>query len=338
MTYSSFHARFSAKYRFRAEDKECRAKGESSLFLAEEHVLPHKSPRIIAVGGGKGGVGKTCLSANIAIEIARKGWQVVVIDADLSCSNLELVLGLKADRRLDDFFLQKGAKDLNSVICDTNYENLRIVSGSTGLRDVANPKYHQKQALIREIHRIDADVVIVDLDAGAHLNTLDFYLMSDTDGILVINPEKTSIDNAFKFLRSALFRKIERFYKSPEVNILLRRKETLRSFIQSIREHPKLEERRKKQLCGEMIALAQSMKPKIIVNRARNAYEAQITSNFLLKSSLQYLMIEPEQLGHVPFDSIVPESVNSGVPFVVGYRQHEVSVCIADIVNRMGWV
>lgn len=308
------------------------------MYLAEEQFIPQAEPKIVVVGGGKGGVGKTCLSANLAVEIARKGWRVVVVDADLSCSNLELVLGSKSPRRLDDFFYQRGSKDLESVVCDTRYDNLKIVSGTTGLREVANPKYQQKQALIRGLKRLDADVVIVDLDAGAHLTTLDFFLMTDTNGILVITPERTSIDSAFKFLRSALFRKIERFYRSPEVSLLLKHNETLRSFIQTVRDRADFDDSLKQQLCGEMIALAQSLKPKIIVNRAQNEYEAQIAANFLTKSALQYLMIEPEQLGFVLFDKIVPESVNSGVPFVVGHRRQQISACVSDIANKMGWV
>lgn len=308
------------------------------MYLAEERLSPQKPPRIIVLGGGKGGVGKTCLSANLAVEIARKGWRVIVVDADLSSSNLELVLGTKSERRLDDFFYQRGGKDLSAVVCTTKYDNLSIISGTTGLRDVANPKYQQKQALIRGLSRLDADAVIIDLDAGAHVNTLDFFLMTDTDGIIVITPEKTSIDSAFKFLRSALFRKIERFYKSSEVPLLLKRNETLRSFIQTVRVHMGFDDSVKKQICGEMIALAQSMKPKIIVNRAQNAYEAEIAANFLTKSALQYLMIEPETLGHVLFDKIVPESVNSGVPFVVSHRRHKISDCVSDVANQMGWV
>lgn len=308
------------------------------MYLAEEHLYPQRPPRIITIGGGKGGVGKTCLAANLAIEIARKGWRVVVVDADLSCSNLELVLGSKSPKRLDDFFFQKGNKDLSAVVCPTKYDNLSIIAGTSGLRDVANPKYLQKQALIRGLGKLDADAVIVDLDAGAHVNTLDFFLMTDSDAILVITPEKTSIDSAFKFLRSALFRKIERFYKSPEVNELLKRKETLRSFIQTVREQPDFEDSLKKKLCGEMIAIAQSMRPKIVVNRAENTYEAQIAANFLTKSALQYLMIEPEQLGYVHFDKIVPESVNSGTPFVVSHRRHKIADCVTAIANQMGWV
>lgn len=308
------------------------------MYLTQQDVTPRKKPEILVVGGGKGGVGKTCFAANIAVEIARKGWRVVLVDADLGCSNLETVLGVQAETRLDDFFYQKGTKDLSLIVCDTQYDGLRLVPGTTGLLDVANPKYQQKAALIRELRKLDADLVIIDLEAGAHLNTLDFFLLSETKGVLVITPEKTSIDNAFKFLRSALFRKIERYYRSPEVALLLRRNETIRDFIDSILDTDMFEEKVKEEICGEIVAIARSVKPNIVVNRARNAYEAQIASNILAKYARQYLMIEPEKLGHVLFDKVVPDSVNSGVPFIVSHPRQKISMCISDIANRLGYL
>ena len=308
------------------------------MYLKEERIVPAGEPEILVVGGGKGGVGKTCFAANIAVEIARKGWQVVLVDADLSCSNLQTVLGLQSDVRLDDFFHQQGTKDLKKIVCDTQYDGLRVVPGTTGLLEVANPRYQQKVVFIRELKKLDADLIIVDLDAGAHLNTLDFFLLAQTHGILVITPEKTSLDNAFKFLRAALFRKIEQFYKSPEVGQLLKRNETLKDFLECIQETDVFDKETKDRLCTEMASLAHAIRPRIVVNRVSNAYEAQIASNILAKYSREYLMIEPENLGYVLFDKIVPQAVNSGIPFIVSHPKQKISICIADIANRLGYM
>ena len=271
------------------------------------------------------------------MEIARKGWRVVLVDADLSCSNVETVLGVETQSKLDDFFYQKGGKDIRAILTDTQYENLKLIPGTTGLLDVANPKYQQKVAFIRELGQLEADLIVVDLDAGAHLNTLDFFLMTDTNGVLVITPEKTSIDNAFKFLRAALFRKIERFYQSPEVGLLLKRNETLREFIDSVRTSEIFDFDARKRICGELVAIARSIKPKIVVNRARNAYEAQIAANILSKFARQSLMVEPENLGFLFFDKCVPEAINCGTPFVVSHPRQKISACVTDIANRLGY-
>jgi flagellar biosynthesis protein FlhG len=299
---------------------------------------PNAAPEILAVGGGKGGVGKTCFSVNIAVSIAQKGWRVVLLDADLSCSNIEAVLGARADQRLDDFFYQKDDKDLDSILCDTPYENLKFIPGTSGLLDVANPKFVQKKALIKELRGLKADVIIVDLAAGSDLNTLDFFLMSDSRGVLVITPERTSIDNAFKFLRAAVFRRIERFYQSPELSMLLKRNLSLREFIADFRGSDVFDAITRDRICGEMVALARSIMPRIVVNRAHNVYEAQIAANILAKYARHHLHIEPDTLGFMHFDKCVSEAVNLGKPFVVGHPNRPISECIGDIANRLGYL
>ena len=305
--------------------------------LAKEREFAVRMPDIMVVGGGKGGVGKTCFASNVAVEIAQKGWRVVLVDADLGCSNLETVLGIRPEKRLDDFFYQSGAKDLSSIVCQTQYPNLSFVPGTSGLLEVSNPRFQQKVALIRELQKLQADVVIIDLDAGSNFNTLDFFLLGELHGIVVITPEKTSIDNAFKFLRSALFRKIIRFYRSPDVARLLQRTVTLREFIRTVRDHGEFEDSVKQQICGEVMALAESFKPKIVVNRVQNTHEAQIAANILSKSTREYLMMDTEYIGHIMFDKIVPEAINSGVPFVMSHPREGITRNISDIANHLGY-
>ena len=308
------------------------------MYLCAEQSVPKRPPEMVVVASGKGGVGKSCFAVNVSVEIARKGWRVILVDADLGCSNVETILGTSSERRLDDFFHQKGAKSLQGVICDTPYENLRIIPGTSGLLDVANPKYQQKLALLRELRQLDADLILVDLDAGTHLNTLDFFLLTEANGILVITPEKTSIDNAFKFLRAALFRRIERFYQSPEVGVLLRRNETLDDFLECVRSSDVFEDEAREQVCDEIVALARALKPRIVVNKAHNAYEAHIATNILTKYARQHLRIEPAHLGFIYLDRCVAETVNAGTPFVVSRPHTKISGCIADIANRLGYV
>ncbi|MFP4172969.1 MAG: P-loop NTPase [Candidatus Hydrogenedentota bacterium] len=297
-----------------------------------------RTPDLLVVGGGKGGVGKTCFSVNLAIQVARKGWQVVLVDADLSCSNLEAVLGAKAERPLDDYFLTRERPSLASIVSGTPYDNLRFVPGATGLLDAANPRAQQRTAFMQELQSLQADLVIVDLDAGAHLNTLDFFLMTESDGVLVITPEKTSIDNAYKFLRAALFRKIERFYDSPEVGVLLKRNESLPQFLDRVRDSALFSQPVKTQIVKEIQAIARGLQPKVVVNRARKAYEAQVASNILCRMARQNLMIDPERLGFLFFDKRVSEAVNAGIPFVVSHPRVKVSACVGDICSRLGYL
>ncbi|MBI1317966.1 MAG: P-loop NTPase [Candidatus Hydrogenedens sp.] len=298
---------------------------------------PRTRPEIIMVGSGKGGVGKTCFSVNLSVEIARRGWRVVLLDADLSCSNVETLLGFQPHIRLDEFLRAHKATRLDGVLCQTPIENLKLIPGTTGLLDVAHPRYQRKVALIRALRKLDADVVLVDLDAGAHLNTLDFFRMEQTRGITVINPERTSIDNAFKFLRAALFRQIERFYHSPEVGLLLRRNHTLPDFLGCIQQSPAFSDDIRASVAAEIRQIAAAFQPQVVVNKCSTVHEANVAFNILSKYARQHLLIDPEFLGHIFFDQFVTESVNSGVPFIRSKPKMQISSCIVDMANRLGY-
>ena len=294
-------------------------------------------PEILVVGGGKGGVGKTCFAVNAAVEVARRGWRVVLVDADLGCSNVETVLGMRAPMRLDAFFHQRNGAGLAEVLCETPYPNLQLIPGTSGLLDATHPRFRQKSAFQDELRGLDADVVVVDLDAGAHLDTLDLFLLSATYGVIIITPERTSIDNAFKFLRGALYRRIERYYESPELGVLLKRSESLPGFIERLYRAKLFDGAACDRLCDELVTLARSFRPRIIVNKAHTAYEAQVAAGIMTKHCEKHLLIRPESLGMMFFDPTVSEAVNSGVPFVVGRPRRKVSGCIVDIANRLGY-
>lgn len=311
-------------------------KGES-VHLASEHHVPRSLPELMVVGGGKGGVGKSCFSVNLAVEIARRGWRTVLVDADLSCSNVEAMLGVRAEARLDHYFDPVAPRALSGIVCGTPFENLRLIPGTSGLSDAAHPRFPQKVALMKELKALDADLVILDLDAGAHYNTLDFFLLGEAHSFLVITPERTSIDNAFKFLRAALFRRIERFYDSPEAAVLLKRHETIHDFLEALERAQCLPAATREQIFAEVVHLARSLRPKVVVNKAASPYEARIAFNIFSKYARQLLRIEPEHFGHLEFDNCMSDAINAGTPLVAARPRHAISRCIADMTNRLGY-
>ena len=120
--------------------------------------------------------------------------------------------------------------------------------------------------------------------------------------------------------------------------MLLKRNETLPDFIECVQSAGCFDDATKTQVCGEIVALARSLRPRIVVNKARNAYEAQIASNILAKYLRQHLRMDAEHFGFVYFDKCVSDAVNAGVPFVVSHPKQKISVCIADMANRLGFV
>jgi len=162
-------------------------------------------PDIWAVAGGKGGVGKSVLAANLAVSVARRGLSCLLIDADLGGGNQHTLFGIQAPRTTLDDFLQGDEKDLASVASPTRFHGLSLVFAACDAVGSANPKHSQKQKFIRHLKRAAADVVILDLGAGTSFNTLDLFLSARVQ-LVVTTPELTAIQNAYGFIKCASLR------------------------------------------------------------------------------------------------------------------------------------
>jgi hypothetical protein len=110
----------------------------------EEHIQTTAQPAVIAVGGGKGGIGKTLLTANLGICFAKNKWRVVLVDADLGGSNLHTCLGVDFPELSLSDFVQRRVLAINDVIIETGIEGLRLISGAQDFLGSANIKYTQK--------------------------------------------------------------------------------------------------------------------------------------------------------------------------------------------------
>ena len=137
-----------------------------------------RARRVISVGGGKGGIGKSLISANLGIELARRGKKVVLVDADLGGANLHTTLGIDLPRRTLSDFIERRVEKIEDAVTPTGIANLGLVSGAMDHLDAANPKYAQKMRLLRNVQQMDVDYAILDLGAGTHANVLDFFLVS----------------------------------------------------------------------------------------------------------------------------------------------------------------
>ncbi len=167
------------------------------------------SARIWAFGGGKGGVGKSLVCASVGTVLARRGRRVVALDADLGAANLHTLVGvLHPERTLDDFFTGR-ATTLDEVCLPTEVDGLRIVSGAAAILRAAHPRPTERVRLARALALLDADHILIDLGAGTHYNTLDFFNLA-AEGVVVTGPEPTSIQNAYAFVKASLYRSVER--------------------------------------------------------------------------------------------------------------------------------
>lgn len=154
--------------------------------------------RVITVTSGKGGVGKTNISINLAIAYAQLGKKVVVLDADLGLANVNVILGIIPKFNL--YHLIRKQKKLNEIILDTDY-GIQIVAGASGFSKIANLSNEEREQFVQELSELSfADIIIIDTSAGVSRNVLSFVAAAD-DVIIVTTPEPTAITDAYGIIK-----------------------------------------------------------------------------------------------------------------------------------------
>jgi len=183
-----------------------------------------KGPRTIAVTSGKGGVGKTNMVVNLAIELGKMGKKVVVLDADIGLANAELILGMAPNYSIYDVF--NNQKTIEQIAVEGPY-NVKLIPGGTGFRDIVHLRESQIERINDSLHKYveDYDYFFIDTGAGISKNVLGFVAAAQ-EVIVVVTPEPTSLTDAYSMIKilaifkihSSVHLIINRAVNSSEVN------------------------------------------------------------------------------------------------------------------------
>lgn len=170
-----------------------------------------KRSRIIAVGGAKGGIGKSIFAANLGMVLSAVGRKTIMVDLDLGGPDLHLYLGLKfpPETTLNDFINRK-VSSLDEAVAKPRYGPM-LIAGDIGELGAANISFQKKMRLIDKIQLMNADYVILDLGGGTNFNTLDFFLAADI-GIVISTLDQPAYVEAYAFIKTALQRKLTRLF------------------------------------------------------------------------------------------------------------------------------
>jgi flagellar biosynthesis protein FlhG len=293
------------------------------------------APHILAVGGGKGGVGKSLVSANLAAALAAAGRRCVVIDADLGGANLHTLLGISRPRYSLSHLLAGDVPCLADLMVQTSVPNLWLVSGNQALLEMANLRHGQKERLVRQIRRLDVDDVVLDLGAGSAFNVLDFFLLARR-GLVVATPEPTAIENAEYFLRAAFHRSLREAARRPDVAAAIRR---LRENGRARRVHS----------AGELIALvraidppaakpledrAQAFAPLLVVNQIRTSEHRGVGPR-IVSACRDRLGVAIELAGSIDADPNVAAAVERRQPALQAFPLCHFSRQIEALAKRL---
>lgn len=182
----------------------------------EEMKTTVPTARVIAVTSGKGGVGKTSISVNLALQMRAQGKRVVIIDADFGLSNVEIMLGIRPQYNLADLVFRN--KSIEDIITE-GPNGIGFISGGSGVQDLVNLDKENIKKLIAKLVKLDTiyDVVIIDTGAGIADSVIQFVL-SSPEVLLVVTPEPTSITDAYSLLKAVNRKKdFDREHKSIKV-------------------------------------------------------------------------------------------------------------------------
>lgn len=160
---------------------------------------PDKSPRVICVTSGKGGVGKTNIVVNLAYCLAGKGKKVLILDADLNLANVDVLLGLTPRYNLHHVFL--GEKSLQDILVK-GPGGISILPASSGILELSELTEEQKLYFLAEMAELgeQTDILLIDTAAGINKNVIYFTLAAQ-ERIIVLNPEPTSLTDAYAMIK-----------------------------------------------------------------------------------------------------------------------------------------
>ena len=292
--------------------------------------------RMWSIGGGKGGTGKSFVTLSLGIRMARLKKNVIIIDADLGGANMHTLLGIRSpDLTLNDF-LEKRVDNLSQICIKTPIENLNLISGGDDILNLANPKFSQKERILRNLKKLEADYIFLDLGAGTSFNILDFFIYTPGK-IVVVSPFPTSVQNAYGFIKSALYRKLSRLFAgNNEILRLIKglidpgSEERINSIVELIAAVDKIDAASASLMHKEV----NDFKIKLIVNMAKSNDSRKVGDIIKIVSD-KYLSVDVEVLKPIPFDALVEKSILLTKPLLFSDTGSEVSASLYEITAEL---
>jgi flagellar biosynthesis protein FlhG len=305
-------------------------------FLKDEDLFSQtRKQKIWAIGGGKGGVGKSLVTANTSICLALMGYKVVTVDLDLGGANIHTCLGIPIPEKTLSDYINGSVKNINDLVIPTPIQNLSVISGAQDELGIANMKNMHKNKILASLTHLEADFVLMDLGAGTSANTLDFFLAADK-GVLVVLPEPTSIENTYRFIKSFYHRRLKSIEDlldiSPLINKAMNAKISTPNNTPSdlVKRVIEIDEEKGKKLKHEL----SKIKPHLIMNQVRSQNDIDI--GFSIQSVCRrYFGLDMEYVGYLDYDASVWQSVKKRKPLLMEFPNSKLVSNFDRIVNKL---
>ncbi|MCP5065115.1 MAG: MinD/ParA family protein [bacterium] len=291
--------------------------------------------RLIAVGGGKGGVGKTFLSANLAHTLVSAGYKVVAVDTDIEGPNLHTWLGVNSPRTSLADFVSGRENKVEALLQETPYSGLGLLAATHGDLAAAQPNAARRAELLSALRELPCDFVFVDCGAGAHPATIDYFLVGD-EGLLVLHPEPTSVENTYTFIRAAFYRRMQLAMRKHDVRECVREAmdqrndRGIRSPLDLLRAVEEMDPEEGQRFSKTM----QGFRPRVIVNEVASTEDIKL--GFSVRSVCRkYFGIEVDYAGYVNRDQAVRTAVLKRKPLAEVHPGSDAAVYLQRIAGKL---
>lgn len=322
---------------FRDRELDAEAAGETYSFKPLPHVSFY-GPAIWAVGGGKGGVGKSLIASNLGILLAKQGKDVLLVDADLGAANLHTFLGVDGGRLALSSFLKEEVSDIRSLVVKTSVPGLDLISGAKDSLDIADISTAKVARLKEALRKLEYDNIILDIGPGTSSNLLDIFLMA-SEGIILSTPEPTAIENNYRYLKCLFLRKIKTVADQQEDGQLkdmlhrifsekwTQRVKTVSDILGSLEQMDSSQGSMLREYVG-------STNISMIVNQARRPEDGEI-GNSIRRACSDYFGVNICYLGSIGYEDSVAESIRLRRPLLVHYPETKAARSIESCLNEI---
>ena len=273
----------------------------------------------IAVGGAKGGVGKSMFSANLAVGLALLDQRVVLADLDLGGADVHLFTGVKSLAKTWNDFLDKKVDSLEDILTPTVFEGLSLIGGDSSRLGSANLPYPQKLKIMRHLKALETDFLVIDLGGDTTYNGLDFFLLADQK-IVVSGTDPASVLDSYAFIKVVFHRFLERFFSEYK---------SLKDLAEQIRDGS-FEESEDYSLdfiyqevrardSGAAVQLQEQFdqfRLSIVLNMTESSKDLRIAES-MQKLVKDKCFLDIGILGTIPFDSLVRKAARGFTPIIV---------------------
>lgn len=304
--------------------------------------------KIIAIGGAKGGTGKSIFATNLSVFLSQKGYSTIAVDLDLGGANLALYLGEQyiLDRTINDY-LRKKYVSLEEIIIQSSY-GPGLIGGDSSELGAANIHYAQKIKLVRAIKSLDADFIVLDLGGDISYNMLDFFLLGDYS-LVISTRDSASYIGAYQFIKTALYRKINRLSYSvsedekdidPRLCSILKKctvangqpmSQSILSLLDSVVENDPFD-------IPQVLKMIISFNPHLILNKTPSILHANQVANTISDLAKRYLSIAINCPGHINKYSEIENNLRNNIPLVAQDPEGNMAKELSKIVDNLGLI